>query len=222
MTSMNAFDNQSTRTQLLHMLKFSGSLQVSEMAERLGITEMAVRRHLHAMERDGLVGTTLVRQAMGRPSHMYSLTEKAQGLFPNNYHGLALDLLEEVEAELKDAHAVKRIFDRRKAKLVRRYQDRIRSGNLREKVRSLAEIQNESGYMAEWEGGTGEADGAFILDEYNCPISHVAVRYEHACQSELELFRELLDADVERVECIAKDGCRCRYLIRVRDGEKQG
>lgn len=217
---MKPAERQSTRTQLLHMLKFSGSLTVSEMADRLGITEMAVRRHLHAMERDGLVGTTLVRQAMGRPSHAYSLTDKAQGLFPNNYHGLALDVLEEVEAELQDADAVKRIFDRRKVKLVRRYRDRVQGGSLRDKVRRLAEIQNESGYMADWEDD-GEAGDAYILDEYNCPISQVAGRYAHACQSELELFRELLGADVERVECIAEDGRRCRYLIRGRDAGKR-
>lgn len=217
---MRAIDYQSTRSQLLHMLKVSGSLHVSDMAKQLGITEMAVRRHLHAMERDGLVGTTLVRQAVGRPSHMYFLTEEAQRLFPNNYHGLALDLLEEVEAELDDADAVKRLFDRRKNKLVRRYQERIPDGDLAEKVRSLAEIQNESGYMADWEDD-GEAGDAYILDEYNCPISQVAGRYAHACQSELELFRELLGADVERVECIAEDGRRCRYLIRGRDAGKR-
>jgi len=215
---MFAIDNQPTRAQLLHMLKMSGPLMVSEMADRLGITEMAVRRHLNAMERDGLVGTTLVRQAMGRPSHAYSLTDKAHGLFPTNYHGLALDLLEELEAELRDSDVVRRIFDRRKAKLARRYRDRMRDGDLREKVRSLAEIQNEAGYMADWEAGGGETEGAYILDEYNCPIARVAGRYGHACQSELELFRELLDADVERVECIAENGRRCRYLIRERDG----
>jgi predicted ArsR family transcriptional regulator len=218
---MHASDNQSTRTQLLQMLKVSGPLMVSEMAERLGITEMAVRRHLHAMERDGLVGTTLVRQAMGRPSHAFSLTEKAQGLFPNNYHGLALDLLEELEAELQDADAVKRLFDRRKVKLVHRYRDRVPAGDLREKVRSLAEIQNESGYMAGWETGNGDEEGVYIIDEYNCPIARVANRYGHACQSELELFRELLGADVERVECIAESGRRCRYLIRERGGKRE-
>lgn len=213
--SMKVKARQSTRNQLLQMLKVSGSLHVSEMARQLGITEMAVRRHLHALERDGLVDTTLVRQAMGRPSHMYSLTEEAQFLFPNNYHGLTLDLLEEVEAETQDADLVKRLFDRRKDKLVRRYQDRIQSGQLQEKVRFLAEIQNDSGYMAGWE--TGEAEGDYIIDEYNCPIAQVANRYEHACESELALFRELLDADVERVECLAKDGRRCRYVIRARN-----
>ena len=44
-------------------------LSVGDMAKQLGITEMAVRRHLNNMERDGLVETTLVRQPMGRPSN---------------------------------------------------------------------------------------------------------------------------------------------------------
>ena len=193
------------------MLKTSSALSVGEMAKRLGITEMAVRRHLNTMERDGLVVTSLVRQAMGRPSHMYSLTEEAEFLFPKNYHGLTLDLLEEIVSEA-DEDTVGRLFDRRKEKLVQRYEGKMRKDDLQSKVEALAHIQNDNGYMAAWQQTDNKDE--FVIDEYNCPISQVANQYNHACQSELELFKELLGADVERVECLAKDGKRCRYLIR--------
>lgn len=201
----------STRKVLLTMLKTSGALSVGEMAKRLRITEMAVRRHLNTLERDDLVTTSLVRQAMGRPSHLYSLTEHAEHLFPKNYHSLALDLLEELESE-SDENLVEKLFERRKNKLFRRYGERMKSADLQGKVAELANIQNENGYMAGWE--RDEQAGGFIINEFNCPISQVANQYGHACQSELELFRELLGADVERVECLAKDGRKCRYVIR--------
>ena len=194
------------------MIKTSGSLSVGEMAKRLGITEMAVRRHLNTMERDGLVETTLSRQAMGRPTHVYSLTEESEFLFPKNYHGLTLDLLEELVADSPEhTDVVGRLFELRKNKLLRRYEERMKQESMQQKVEALAHIQNENGYMVAWEHD--EVSGGYVIDEFNCPISQVANRFNHACQSELELFKQLLGANVERVECLAKEGKRCRYLI---------
>ncbi|MNP73320.1 hypothetical protein D3C76_1700200 [compost metagenome] len=82
-----------------------------------------------------------------------------------------------------------------------------------DKVRRLAEIQNENGYMTECEQ---VEDDHFILKEHNCPISEIANQYSHACQCELKLFESLLDADVDRTECLAQEGNRCVYVIRSR------
>lgn len=208
---MQVHQDASTRHMVLTRLKTSGPLTVGELAGHLGITEMAVRRHLNTLERDGLVGSELVRQPMGRPSYVYSVTDDAEFMFPNNYHGLTLDLLEELEAVSKQEDLVGRLFDRRKEKLVSRYKDRIGPDDIEGKVKALAKLQNENGYMATWSQDDG---GGYMIDEFNCPIAQVANRYHHACDSELRLFQELLDAQVERVECLAKDGKRCRYLIR--------
>lgn len=186
---------------------------MGEMARQLGITEMAVRRHMNTMERDGLVSATLVRQAMGRPTHRYMLTEQANSHFPNNYHRLVLDFLEVLESEA-DGGSIAHLFDKRKQKLIGKYRERLSGGDLKRKVEELARIQNENGYMADWEQ---DGDGRFVLDEYNCPIAKVADRYNHACQSELEMFAELLGARVERVECLASGGKKCRYVIRRED-----
>jgi predicted ArsR family transcriptional regulator len=207
---MQSEQDYSTRRLLLTMLKTSGPLSVGDMAKQLGITEMAVRRHLNTMERDGLVETTLVRQAMGRPSHKYSLTVHSESLFPKNYHNLTLDLLEELDSGSEE-DVVGRLFDRRKEKLVRKYETRVSRGSLQDKVVELARIQNDNGYMAVWEQ---DDQGNFIINEFNCPIAQVANKYNHACQSELALFGELLGVDVERVECLAKDGKKCKYVIQ--------
>ena len=60
----------STKDEILIMLKTAGSLTVSDISKELGITEMAVRRHLNTLERDEMIKSTLVRQAMGRPTHL--------------------------------------------------------------------------------------------------------------------------------------------------------
>lgn len=207
---MNNDHESSTRKVLLNMMKTRGALSVGEMAKELRITEMAVRRHLNTLERDGLIETKLSRQAMGRPTHLYSLTMLADDLFPKNYHHLTLDLLGELEAE-EGSEMIGRLFERRKEKLFAKYGERMEGKELPERVTELADIQNKNGYMVQLER---QDEGEFVLTEYNCPIAQVAGQYNEACQCELTLFEKLLDADVERTECLTKGGAKCTYVIR--------
>ena len=198
-----------TRGQLLMLLKFKGSACVNEMAKELGITEMAIRRHLSTLERDGLIESKLVRQAMGRPVHLYSLTELSEDLFPKKYQHLALELLDEL-AQDEGEQRIAQLFERRKARLYGKYRKRLEGRPLEDKVAGLADLQNINGYMARWEK---EGEGQYVLMEHNCPIAQVACAYQHACQCELALFRELLEAGVERTECIANGDKKCVYRI---------
>lgn len=201
--------DSSTRGVVLNMMKTQGALTVGEMAKQLGITEMAVRRHLQSLERDGLVQSSLSRQAMGRPTHLYALTAKADDLFPKNYHHLTLDLLGELAAEEGD-EMVTTLFKRRQEKLQHKYADRMQGKSLDERVQTLADIQNESGYMVQL---STDEKGRYVLEEYNCPIAQVAKKYNDACHCELGLFGQLLDAPVERTECLTKGGAKCTYVI---------
>lgn len=110
----------STREQILHLLKTDGPMTVSDLAEKLDITEMAVRRHLNTLERDQMIGSRLLRQAMGRPTSQFYLTDKADEYFPKNYHTFALSLLEDIE-ETEGPEAVERLFERRKDRLTKSF-----------------------------------------------------------------------------------------------------
>lgn len=213
---MRAEPDTSTRRTILTLLKTRGALLVSEMAKSLQITEMAVRRHLNTLERDGLIRSTLVRQAVGRPSLIYELTELADNQFPKKYQSLMLDLLQELDERNTSADAatevttVNMLFDGRKQKMLESYQPRMEGKKLGERVAELAEIQNSNGYMAQLEQ---DESGDYILHEHNCPITEVAQIYNHACQCELTLFQELLGTDVSRTDCLAEGGQRCTYRI---------
>ncbi|WP_027091284.1 helix-turn-helix transcriptional regulator [Cohnella thermotolerans] len=200
-----------TRRQLIHLLKTHGDCSIVELAKALGITEMGVRRHIHTLERDGFVQSELYRQAMGRPSYRYSLTKLADDLFPKNYPHLTLELLGELEEQSGGTEMIDRLFNGRREKLEAKYRERMERKSLEERVAELASIQNAGGYMADWEPAE---DGGYTLHERNCPIAQVADRYRQACHCEQGLFRDLLDADVERTECLAEGGMRCTYAIR--------
>jgi len=202
--------DHSTRERILMLLKTGGRLNAGSLSSELGLTEMAIRRHMYALENEGSVNIVSVRQAMGRPLHAYELTAEADELFPKNYHMLALDLLGELADDPDTAALIDRMFDGRKNKLLERYEPRMAGKSLEQKVSELAAIQNAGGYMAEVEL---QSDGSYMLYEYNCPITQVAGKYLQACKCELSLFKSLLDVPVERTECLAKGGGKCSYHI---------
>lgn len=199
-----------TRRRILQLLRMKGRMLASDLARELELTEMAIRRHMHELEREGFVHIANVRQPMGRPLHAFELTPEADHYFPKNYYALTIDLLAELEADPETAVLIDRMFEGRKRKLQERYTTRMEGRSLEERVTELAAIQNAGGYMAEVEPC---GDDGYMLHEYNCPITEVAGKYQQACSCELALFRSLLDVQVERTECLAKGGARCSYRI---------
>lgn len=203
-------NERTTRQAVIELLKTRGAQSAGELASSLGLTEMGVRRHLYALESDGYIRQTSVKRGAGRPKHMYALTNEAESLFPKNYHSLTLEMLDDLSADEETAHLVEKLFQSRKRKMLERYAPRMGGKGLSGRVEELAAIQNAGGYMVEVEQ---EAQGGFLLHEYNCPIAQVAKPYQQACSCELQLFEELLQAKVERTECLAKGGGKCTYAI---------
>lgn len=204
----------STRDQILHMLKMEGSMTVSEMAERLDITEMAVRRHLNTLERDNLIVSKLQRQAMGRPTNVYSLSEQAEKLFPRNYQDITLDFLHDIR-EMEGEERIKHLFKRREERLYDEYKEYLQGKSVDERLEELARLQNEKGYMVQLEKDPDT--GEYIFVENNCPIAMVAREFTHACHCELSLFQKVLPgAEVIQNHCMAKGGENCKYTIRVK------
>ncbi|MDB4867082.1 MAG: sufR 2 [Cohnella sp.] len=201
----------STRQQILEMLKKNGAMSANEMAEKLQITNIAVRRHLQTLERDQLVETKLVRQSMGRPSHVYLLTEHSEQVFPKNYADITLDFLQDVQ-EMHGPGTIDSLFERREQRLSEKYKQAMPGEELESRVAELALLQDQRGYMAEWT--KGEQPGQYLMTEHNCPIHKIAHQFTKACSSELSLFRDVLGADVEQLECKAKGGQRCIYAIK--------
>ncbi len=213
MNNQTAFLRQPpTRQEIVLLLKKRGSISVHDMAEHLGVTDMAIRKHIPVLERDKYIQSTVVRQPIGRPTAVYQLTARAERLFPNQYEGLATELIDEI-TDLLGESMVSRLFVRRRERLEQKYKSVMAGQDFGQRVADLAKLQNDEGYMVTWEKRN---DGTYAFEEANCPVAQVAVRYRQACSCELDLFAAVLDADVERTACIAEGNTTCRYLIAER------
>jgi len=206
------------RREVLVRLRRDGAATPDQLASAIGASRSGVLQQLRALEATGFVSRQTVRHGVGRPRHLYDITDEAQELFPTNYGGLAAGLVSAINAVGGDA-LVEQVFIARRRQIgdrVRReLDDRIGAeAPLAERVRALAVIQDEQGYLADALLGT---DGTIRLREHNCAILDVARGESAACEAELEMFREVLGADVVRETHIASGDRCCTYRIAATD-----
>lgn len=202
----------SARTSILHLLKRSGGATASEIARELGITTVAVRKHLARLEADGLINARSRPAGRGRPAVEYALSPSGSALFPQGYHQLLVDLLHDLSV-LEGEKKLVDLFHLRNERLVHSYRQRLADKPLAEAVRELARARDDDGYMATVE----EHEGGFVLSEHNCPIYDVAQRFPQACQCEHELFERVLNAPVKREVTLVEGAQACRYRIEDQD-----
>jgi predicted ArsR family transcriptional regulator len=197
------------RRRILVQLRLDGPSSPDDLAAELGASRTGILQQLRGLEAAGLVTRTAERHGVGRPRHRYDIAPAAQNLVPAAYDGLAAGLLRAIdelggEDLLADVFAVRR--DHQATVVRTRMADRLAGGaSLLDRVRELAAIQDEQGYLAE---ATIADDGTIRLVERNCAIHRVATDQPAACQAEVELFEDVLGATVER-ECHIATGDRC-------------
>ncbi len=202
------------RREILVRLRRDGPASPDQLAGAIGASRTGVLQQLRALEATGFVSRQTVRHGVGRPRHLYDITDEAQELFPANYGALAAGLLTAIDAVGGEA-LVEQVFIARRRQIgdrVRReLHDRVGArASLAERVRELAVLQDEQGYLANAVIGS---DGTIRLREHNCAILDVARGTRAACDAELDLFREVLGADVVRETHIASGDRCCSYRI---------
>jgi predicted ArsR family transcriptional regulator len=201
-----------SRRALLDELKRRGPLTAAELAADLGVTATAVRLHLDDLEEDALVvAQTHHEGGAGRPARRWSLTERARTLFPDHHGELTVQLLDAMRSTLGD-EGVEQVLAVRERQQRAAYGEALPARGLGAKVKSLAAMRSDEGYMAE---AVEEPDGSWLLVEHNCPICEAASTCQGLCRSELDTFQAVLGdgAEVEREEHLLSGGQRCVYRV---------
>jgi predicted ArsR family transcriptional regulator len=200
-----------TRRAIVRLLKQEGTLDSTALARRLRLTPMAIRQHLYRLQREKLVTAEERRVPLGRPAKHWQLTRDADRLFPDAYAELTLALIGAMGDTLGPS-AVRRVLDARSAAQSAAYRRRIaRSAPLDQRLRELARVRTEEGYMAEV-----RRDGvAYLFIENHCPICAAANACQGLCSTEMDLFLSVLGPDVaiERSEHIVSGDRRCVYRV---------
>jgi predicted ArsR family transcriptional regulator len=196
------------RRAILVHLRRTGAASPDTIAAAIGASRSGVAQQLRALEGAGLVSRTAERHGVGRPRHLYDVTTDAQGLFPSNYEGLAAGLIAAI-VELGGDTLLDDVMIARSRQAGHALREALAAAlppdaPIADRVRELARLQDELGYLAEAEVG----NGALRLVQHNCAVHDIAAANGAACRAELAMFRDLLGPGVER-ECHIMGGDRC-------------
>jgi predicted ArsR family transcriptional regulator len=204
--------SSATRRAILLALLREGPLMPEALAARVDLSRTAVLHQLRVLTEAGLVDRTSLRHGVGRPRHLYDVTPRAQGLVEANYPGFARLVLDGIQsvggtALLADVfEAIRRVqVERIRARFAAQG---LVSAPLTERARALAAYQRSQGFFAEVTNGN-----ALELRQRNCPFLQVIAGEPSACDIELGLLRDVLEAEVTREASIAAGDRSCIYRI---------
>jgi predicted ArsR family transcriptional regulator len=197
---------------VLKAIQLRGKASIKDVASDLGVTASAVRLHLTQLQASGAIEAAKVREGVGRPYYVYSVTPQAHNLFYKDYGDLAKLLLEEVEAT-QGADALQGVLLRVSDRLASIYRDQVWGQELADRVRAWASLLDQRGVAVE----IVKTDQGFVLEEYGCPYHNMAVENRAVCEMERQVMARLLESGVKLTRC-ALDGHRgCQFTITERD-----
>ena len=198
----------STRGQIIALLRRSPA-KAGDLAGALGLTDNAVRSHLAAMERDGLVEQRRgpVR-GVGKPAQLYALTPAADALLPKAYAPVLGVLLETLGERMgrEELAALLREVGRRAGA------GRGREGaDVRMRIEAAYGVLGEMGGVAEIE----EGEDAVYIRGFSCPLAALVPGHPEVCQLAEAMLSEIVGVPV-REQCAKGERPRCCFEIPLR------
>ncbi|MEV6899091.1 metalloregulator ArsR/SmtB family transcription factor [Amycolatopsis sp. NPDC051372] len=198
-----------TRHEVARLLLEQGPMTAVVVAEQLGISPTAVRRHLDALVADGEAETRDAPRrgprGRGRPAKFFLLTESGRARFGHAYDDLAVSAIRFL-AEHAGEGAVRAFAESRVDALVGPHRSAITgSSDPAERAEALATALTREGYAASTrQVGVGEQ-----LCQHHCPVAHVAAEFPQLCEAETDAFARLLGTHVQRLATIARGDNAC-------------
>jgi predicted ArsR family transcriptional regulator len=203
----------STRHRVVQSILEHGPSTAAALADRLGLTAAAVRRHLDGLLERGVLTAREQRvygsRGRGRPAKVFALTDAGRADLPAAYDGIAIAALEFL-AEEAGADAVRTFAARRAAPAEARYREALDAADASvSPALALAGALTADGYVASVRpSALGEQ-----LCQHHCPVAHVAERFPQLCEVETEMFSRVLGVHVQRLATLAHGDGVCTTHI---------
>jgi predicted ArsR family transcriptional regulator len=194
----------STRGRLVALLR-RDTRTVEEMASELQLSDNAVRAHLAALERDGLVRQQGVRRSgmAGKPAYAYELTAEAEQLFPKPYAIVLNNLLDALDGRVSSG-AIDDVLQTAGKRISGQFPRG--AGNRRSRINTAVEALNQLGGLAELE----EREGNIAIQGFGCPFAAIVPHHPEVCSLAAAFVGEIAGEPM-REACNRESPPRCRF-----------
>ena len=197
-----------SRGRIVTLLR-SGGLTAEDVARKLGLTQSAVRIHIAAMERDGLVRRVGKRPGTTRPSQVFDLTAEVEQLLSTAYVPLLTQLVD-VFAQALPADQIEALLRQTGIGLARELtRGRRPRGGLEARVSAVSDLLNTD------LGATTrvERNGSIVIHGSGCPLAALTGKHPGVCLAMESFVAEIVGVPVR--ECCDRDGRpHCCFEVR--------
>jgi predicted ArsR family transcriptional regulator len=195
---------KSTRERIVDLLRRS-SLTANEIARQLGLTHNAVRDHLAALLREGVVQEAGRQRGVSRPAVVYGIVPDAEAVFSKAYIPFVAHLLRVLRERLpqRELDEIMHLVGRRFAA----EWPRLR-GDLPQRGEAVSLLLEDLGALNTVE----KLDGGSIIRGYGCLLSAAVHGRPEVCRAMESLLTELLEAPVREC-CERGDRPRCCFEV---------
>jgi len=214
---------------VIELLRVADGLGIGDLAKRMGVTATAVRQRLDRLMRAGLVGRTTVSGGLsggpetgigrmrGRPSHVYSLTEKGRRTGGDNFRDLALVLWREIRS-VREPAVRQGLISRIGSAMAGMYRDEVSGATPRQRLESTAKILQERRISCGVEPSSdSSSSGLPVLTSYACPYPELAEQDRGICAAERLMLQDLVGSTVHLSECRLDGASCCRFTVGSND-----
>jgi predicted ArsR family transcriptional regulator len=180
-------------------------MTANEIAAKCGLTHNAVRGHLTALQRDGLVREGGMRRSGTRPAVLYELVPRSDSLLSRAYIPFVAQLLRVLGEQMSQGEldALMQTVGSRLGAEWPRLQ-----GDLPQRVEAASLLLEDLGALTHIE----KWDGGFILRGYGCLLGEAVHGRPEVCRAVESLLAHLLEVPVKEC-CERGEHPRCCFEI---------
>ena len=179
---------------------------VNEIAEKMDLTDNAVRAHLLALDRDGLVQQIGTTKGFRKPHSVYGLTDDARHLFPKSYDSI----LNKLVSVLKSRLSPKVVLE-----IMREVGREVADTDARPAGGSLSVRLNAALAALERLGGSArivERGDQLSIESDSCPFADVVAEHPEVCKATESAVQEIVGEPVTEI-CDRTGLPKCRFSI---------
>ncbi len=192
------------------LLATKTGLSIDKIAEQVAISRNAVKQHMIVLEKNQLIKVAHLNTTKGRPARCYILTEQGTNHFSKQYSWFCNLVLTELKEEM-GTDAFSGFMKRLGSKIAHSLAPQFTNKNAEQKAETLTTIMQNLGYQVNIE----KTDNSATISAINCVFHDLAQEHIELCEFDRALIGTLLDNPVEQTECMAKQGCACRFKTKV-------
>jgi DeoR family transcriptional regulator, suf operon transcriptional repressor len=200
--------DSSSRGRIVALLR-RGALTADEIAAELGLTAVAIRAQITAMERDRIVQRAGQRFGPTRPSQMFALTPEVEQLLSGAYVPLLIELVRQSAARFKPKDFRELMRNTGRALAAAFPRSTVPDAPLAARVKDVSVLLNDQfGSTMKVE----QANNHYIMRGFGCPLAALTGNHPTVCLAIESLIATLLDTGVQEC-CDRAQRPQCCFLI---------